>query len=767
MHTGAVHGLRCRSCIAFGREEKVGSKRKTNQGSGQTPFRYDNIKNHVRSQHPVKWSEYEEAKTRWKYASRYEESNKFFAEVTATARSHFRTPVGLSSKIGAHPLIFAIQKGIIDVIIGEMMYAPSISAEDRSRVDEVETHEGVDVDTSTEVMEENVSSMFCSVAEREAVAADRRALAARAKEQALSLFELVDLMPGGDEDTAGGNNAEQSDAYKYVATITKPLLFDLAVRYISCGSSFRMAERIMRHTVDVFGTSQALNRQEVSRMMRVACASNLQIISDLLIKSWSFSIAIDSATHQSTSSLDLRFRVYSQKHRCIFNFHGCAIPMHERHTGEVMWGMLCKFLSIFCPRWQISMLGVDSDVARNMTGRAAGVVTRLQNYMHEDCPLLQIWCGAHQLDLVMEHVMTNVVGNSFFNVMLRFIAYLGRQQKLIADMGTTCPRVVNRWLSTYKVTNWFKLYRPQLLQHIKAVNPPTAPSRLWWVYLLAMHSFTNYAAATFRYVQGATTLVLEQTSAFQKLINTFKEDVGIMGPLTREAIQLLDPNAHMSSGMYSVSTLNIREYLCGLARWVEGIINENDAPQQQQLLRDIGSVFAVACDRINSICVLRNRDNSPYVDELSLPPVLPKDLVEPRPRDFLRMVCDHSFRLEHFFTGVDVIDLIADEHKELIMQYRTNETFKLAIDCSASSSSGSGDSTFADAWNALGSNGFRNLTAFCGGIATLFPGTCTVESDFSVLRWEKDNFRKNLSDFGLEAVLQAKQFHRLHQLSTS
>jgi hypothetical protein len=413
IHTGAVHGLRCRFCIAFGREEKVGSKRKSNQGSGQTwtiPFRYDNIENHV------KWSAYEEAKTRWKYALRYEESNKFFAEVSATARLHFQSPVG-HSKTSAHPLIFVIQKSIIDIIIGEMMHAPTI-AEDGS-VDDNGSVDGA----STEVMEENASSMFCSVAEQEAVLADRQAMAARAKEQALSLFEQINAMPGGNDDSAG-NDEEQSDAYKYVATITKPLLFDLAVRYISCGSSFRIAERIMRHTVDVFGTTQQarLSRQEVSKMMRVACAANLQAISDLLINLWSFSIAIDSATHHSTSYLDLRFRVYSQQHRSIFNFHGCAIPMHERHTGEVMCVVLCKFISILCPRWQVSMLGVALDGARNMTGRAAGVVTRLQNCMHKDCPLLRVWCGAHQLDLVMEHIMTSVVGDVFFQVMLRFIA---------------------------------------------------------------------------------------------------------------------------------------------------------------------------------------------------------------------------------------------------------------------------------------------------------------------------------------------------------
>jgi hypothetical protein len=48
---------------------------------------------------------------------------------------------------------------------------------------------------------------------------------------------------------------------------------------------------------------------------------------------------------------------------------------------------------------------------------------------------------------------------------------------------------------------------------------------------------------------------------------------------------------------------------------------------------------------------------------------------------------------------------------------------------------------------------------YCGVVATLFPGTSTAESDFSVLRWEKDCFRNGgLLDFGLEGVLQAKQF---------
>ncbi len=55
-----VIGLQCRFCIAFGREEKVGSKRKaatTVQGWSH-PFRYDNIENHLRNQHSGQWAVY-------------------------------------------------------------------------------------------------------------------------------------------------------------------------------------------------------------------------------------------------------------------------------------------------------------------------------------------------------------------------------------------------------------------------------------------------------------------------------------------------------------------------------------------------------------------------------------------------------------------------------------------------------------------------------------------------------------------------------------
>ncbi|KAI2512514.1 hypothetical protein MHU86_1967 [Fragilaria crotonensis] len=245
--------------------------------------------------------------------------------------------------------------------------------------------------------------------------------AASAKAKALQLFKRI-------------RNLEEEQQYSYLVMIppaSKATLFNLALRYTSCGTSFRMMSEIIACTYDVMGDPCLRHccRKDVSKYIRVACAVNLHHISDILCRSWGFSLALDSATHQSTSYLDIRFRVFVKEQGTIVCLHGCALPMFDRHTGEVMFDMVTKFLNVLCPDWKIRLIGVASDGAHDMTGGGvAGVVTRLASAMHANsCPLTRIWCGAHQLHLVMEFIMSNVVKERFFNIMTGFITHLTRQ----------------------------------------------------------------------------------------------------------------------------------------------------------------------------------------------------------------------------------------------------------------------------------------------------------------------------------------------------
>ena len=46
---------------------------------------------------------------------------------------------------------------------------------------------------------------------------------------------------------------------------------------------------------------------------------------------------------------------------------------------------------------------------------------------------------------------------------------------------------------------------------------------------------------------------------------------------------------------------------------------------------------------------------------------------------------------------------------------------------------------------------------FCGGLATAFANTTSVESDFSILKWEMNEFRTCMMHLSLEGIFQAKQ----------
>ena len=47
----------------------------------------------------------------------------------------------------------------------------------------------------------------------------------------------------------------------------------------------------------------------------------------------------------------------------------------------------------------------------------------------------------------------------------------------------------------------------------------------------------------------------------------------------------------------------------------------------------------------------------------------------------------------------------------------------------------------------------------------MFPNTATVESDFSILGWEANEYRRSLTNLSLEGIMQCKQFELLNSLS--
>ena len=60
---------------------------------------------------------------------------------------------------------------------------------------------------------------------------------------------------------------------------------------------------------------------------------------------------------------------------------------------------------------------------------------------------------------------------------------------------------------------------------------------------------------------------------------------------------------------------------------------------------------------------------------------------------------------------------------------------------------------------------FEILRDFCGGIATMFTNTASVESDFSILGWKMDNHWSSLADLSMEDILHCEQFNIIEKLA--
>jgi len=70
---------------------------------------------------------------------------------------------------------------------------------------------------------------------------------------------------------------------------------------------------------------------------------------------------------------------------------------------------------------------------------------------------------------------------------------------------------------------------------------------------------------------------------------------------------------------------------------------------------------------------------------------------------------------------------------------------------------------FNDAWD-YAPGQFESLHSFYGGLATVLANMTSIESDFSILKWELDENHTALMHMSLEGIFQAKQRLVLHML---
>jgi hypothetical protein len=107
--------------------------------------------------------------------------------------------------------------------------------------------------------------------------------------------------------------------------------------------------------------------------------------------------------------------------------------------------------------------------------------------------------------------------------------------------------------------------------------------------------------------------------------------------------------------------------------------------------------------------------------------------------------------------SADLIDKAKSEHCELFAIYAREPNVKAALDKHDEKT------FFNEAWDCLKGR-FMQLRQLCGGLATSFPNMTSVESDFSIVKWEKNDSRNSLTSLSLACIMHAKQFEQIKMI---
>ena len=308
-------------------------------------------------------------------------------------------------------------------------------------------------------------------------------------------------------------------------------------------------------------------------------------------------------------------------------------------------------------------------------------------------------------------------------------------------------RVISDWLLKHRIT---------LLEYLDKKAPTQAPPAWWWVIIAAIGVITAHVNIVFKKLQSKGLLITQQTTELQQLAVVISAHLGIEEPNDSDSIVVADDNTVVHE-RWSVSHSSVIGFLQDQGSFVSKIFNEelsSDLLLQRRIIHMIGRFGLIIVEGI--LDIQAERDNSNRAAMENIPGMLPHELVKIKGRDFGKIVEKHTNQLKHIWTTQSIAE-IEIEHQQLLLAYIHEPLLKNALDqCTH-------DTSFKAAWEIVGDR-FKKLRDFCGEIASVFPNTATVESDFSVLNWEKDEYRLSLTDLSLESIIQCRQFKVLSEL---
>lgn len=209
-------------------------------------------------------------------------------------------------------------------------------------------------------------------------------------------------------------------------------------------------------------------------------------------------------------------------------------------------------------------------------------------------------------------------------------------------------------------------------------------------------------------------------------------------------------------GTFVVMEQSVVDFLEDCSMYTADNLDILSPEERKEVCTIIGTMFLTAFTKIRQLKAERDSSNSKSSHQL--PAILPFQVVALKPRDFFSIVKQQKQRLLQTWSEQDLSKL--EDQFRSFKEHVSNSTGSQAEIEKYSSCSVEGAGVFQKSWSTFCTR-FPLLVQFFGGLGSVFPGTSSVESDFSILQWEKDEHRAHLTNLSLEGVLQCKQSHDL------
>jgi hypothetical protein len=328
------------------------------------------------------------------------------------------------------------------------------------------------------------------------------------------------------------------------------------------------------------------------------------------------------------------------------------------------------------------------------------------------------------------------------------------QQNLITDMGSKCPKDTTRWVAFGSIMHWLLQNYRRLMIHNAAKRPVQVLSKMWWVIAAVISPLFDRIAITFTKIQARNIVISQQRQEMLKLVTDIAASLDIR-PATNEALEGVDPLTIITRSDWFILKDSVVMHIQDQGSWVRDLYNALSDTDKQTTLKEI-TIFGISIVA-NVSQVQAERDSNNNARELEAPLVMPADLVKIRPAAFIQDVLDpyRAHLSKHW--SQHQIDDVEKEHRQLHAVYDNEPHVAKAFD------QHDGNTFFNDEWDVVKGR-FSGLRQFCGGLATAFPNMAAVESDFSIVKWEKNDTRTSLTNLALAGIMQAKQFELLKAL---